>query len=75
MTNWKAERNFSRQIKAEISLLNISNIKDANRYLIETFIPEYNKEFSAYISKVKYTFIIVDKDMVKYNLGIISRKK
>lgn len=66
---------FQDRLKAEMNLLKIQNIEDANRYLIETFIPEYNKQFGVEISKVKSVFEDVDKNMIDYYLSKISRRK
>lgn len=71
----KLNDTFQDRLKAEMKLLNIKTIEDANRYLIEVFIPNYNKQFGISIDKVKSVFEDVDKNMIDYYLSKISRRK
>lgn len=66
---------FEDRLKSEMKLLKITSIEDANRYLIETFIPEYNKQFGIDVNKVESVFEKVEENMIDYYLSTISRRK
>lgn len=47
----RANGTFQDRLVSELRLHQISTIEDANQYLLETFVPDFNKRFSLDISK------------------------
>lgn len=65
---------FQDRLKVELILNNINDIDEANRYLINVFIPEYNKQFSHDSKNIKSVFETVNKEMINYYLARISTR-
>lgn len=71
----RANQTFEDRLSVELKLNNIKNLEEANFYLINTFIPNFNKKFALDYKTLNSAFQKIDKDMVKYYLAVLSRKK
>lgn len=66
---------FQDRLSHELHYKNITTIEEANDYLINTFIPEFNKEFSRkYIEKEAVYEKVEDTDFLKYILAVLSTR-
>lgn len=65
---------FQDRLRTELILNNINDIDEANKYLTEVFIPQYNEEFSLKSKNIKSAFETVNKDMIDYYLSRISTR-
>ena len=71
----RLNQSFQSRLRTELHLHNILTINEANQYLNETFIKEYNKRFARDIKDYESVF---DKDitdeLINETLSIISRR-
>lgn len=62
---------FQDRLSHELHHKNITTIEEANKYLIDTFIPNFNKLFARKIQNNVFEKII-DKDQLNYILSVLS---
>ena len=72
----KYNQTFQDRLSNELHHKNITTIEEANDYLINTFIPEFNKLFAKNIDTTESVFEkIIDFDELNYILAILSIRK
>jgi len=72
----RANGTFQGRLVQELRLENINNINDANDYLTEKFIPNFNKRFALNYKKLPNAFeISPNKNKINYTLAILSTRK
>ena len=72
----KYNQTFQDRLSNELHHLNIKTIDEANDYLMNTFIPEFNKLFARDINPNDSVFEkIVDIDSLNYILAVLSIRK
>lgn len=72
----KYNETFQDRLSKELHYHNITNIDDANEYLINTFIPEFNRLFSRKIDEKNNVFEkITDINQLNYILAVLSIRK
>lgn len=72
----KYNQTFQDRLSHELHHKNITTIEEANDYLINTFIPEFNKLFAKNIDTTESVFEkIIDFDELNYILAVLSIRK
>lgn len=72
----KYNETFQDRLSHELHHKNITTIEEANDYLINTFIPEFNKLFAKNIDTTESVFEkIIDFDELNYILAVLSIRK
>ena len=67
---------FQGRLVSELRLNNITTIEDANKYLIETFIPKFNKKFALDYNKFDSVYeMSPDETKVNYILAVLTPRK
>ena len=67
---------FQGRLVQELRLNNITTIEEANKYLIEVFVPEFNKEFALDYKKFPTVFETVpSEEKINYTLAVLSPRK
>lgn len=72
----RANGSFQRRLVQELRLYNITTIEEANKYLLETFVPEFNKKFALDYNKFESVFeTSPSDDKINYTLAVITQRK
>ncbi len=72
----RANGSFQRRLVQELRLYNISTIEGANKYLIETFVPNFNKRFALDYTKFESVFeTSPDDEKINYTLAVLTERK
>ena len=72
----RANGTFQRRLVQELRLNNITSIEKANEYLLNTFVPNFNKEFSLDYTKYESVFEVSPSDkIINYTLAVITERK
>ena len=72
----RANGTFQGRLVQELRLEGITNINDANDYLIKQFIPNFNKRFALNYKKLPNAFEAPpNKNKINYTLAILSTRK
>ena len=67
---------FQGRLVQELRLNNITTIDEANKYLTEVFVPNFNKKFALNYKKFPTVFeISPSKDIINYTLAILTPRK
>jgi len=67
---------FQGRLVQELRLENITTIEEANKYLTEVFIPEFNKEFALDYKKFPTVFKThPSEEKINYTLAVLSPRK
>ena len=67
---------FQGRLIQELRLNNITTIEEANKYLTEVFVPEFNKEFALDYKKFPTTFEVSPSiEKINYTLAVLSPRK
>ena len=67
---------FQGRLVQELRLNNITTIEEANKYLIEIFVPEFNKEFALDYKKFPTVFETTpSEEKINYTLAVLSPRK
>ena len=67
---------FQGRLVQELRLNNITTIDDANKYLIEIFIPKFNKKFALDYKKFKSVFEqSPSEEKINYTLAVLTPRK
>ena len=67
---------FQGRLIQELRLNNITTIEEANKYLIEVFIPNFNKKFALDYKKFPSVFEKApSKEVINYTLAVLSPRK
>lgn len=67
---------FQGRLVQELRLENITTIEEANKYLTEVFVPEFNKEFALDYKKFPTVFKThPSEEKINYTLAVLSPKK
>ena len=67
---------FQGRLVQELKLENITTIEEANKYLTEVFIPEFNKEFALDYKKFPTVFKThPSEEKINYTLAVLSSRK
>ena len=67
---------FQDRLVSELRLNNITTIEEANKYLIETFIPKFNKKFALDYKKFESVYeTSPTEEQINYILAILSPRK
>ena len=70
----RANGTFQDRLNTELTIHNITSLKDANDYLINIFIPKFNDKFALDPKLYNTVFVSIDKQMIDYHLSILSRR-
>ncbi len=72
----RANGTFQGRLVQELRLDGITNINDANDYLIKVFIPNFNKRFALNYKKLPNAFeTSPNKNKINYTLAVLSTRK
>ena len=72
----KTNGTFQSRLVQELRLENITTIEEANKYLTEVFIPEFNKEFALDYKKFPTVFKThPSEEKINYTLAVLSPRK
>ena len=72
----RANGTFQGRLVQELRIAGIDNIDDANEYLVNTFIPNFNKRFALDYKKYPNAFeVSPSKEKINYTLAILSTRK
>lgn len=72
----RANGTFQRRLVQELRLNNITSIDKANEYLLNTFVPNFNKEFSLDYTKYESVFeVSPSEEIINYTLAVITERK
>lgn len=67
---------FQGRLVNELRLNGITTIEDANKYLIETFVPKFNKKFAMDNKKFPSVFEVSPKEKtINYTLAVLTPRK
>lgn len=67
---------FQGRLVQELRLNNITTIKEANKYLTEVFVPEFNKEFALDYKKFPTAFEDAPtEEKINYTLAVLTPRK
>ena len=67
---------FQGRLVQELRLNNITTIEEANKYLTEVFVPEFNKEFALDYKKFPTVFETApSEEKINYTLAVLSPRK
>ena len=67
---------FQGRLVQELRLENITTIEEANKYLTEVFVPEFNKEFALDYKKFPTVFeTCPTEEKINYTLAVLSPRK
>lgn len=67
---------FQGRLVSELRLNNITTIEEANNYLIETFIPKFNKKFALDYNKFESVYeMSPDETKINYILAVLTPRK
>ena len=67
---------FQGRLVQELRLKNINTIEEANRYLIEVFVPNFNKKFALDYKKFPTVFEVSPSlDTINYTLAVLTPRK
>lgn len=67
---------FQGRLVQELRLENITTIEEANKYLTEVFVPEFNKEFALNHKKFPTVFeTCPSEEKINYTLAVLSPRK
>ena len=67
---------FQGRLVQELRLENITTIEEANKYLTEVFVPEFNKEFALDYKKFPTVFKThPSEEKINYTLAVLSPRK
>lgn len=67
---------FQDRLISEFRLNNITTIDDANKYLIEVFIPKFNKKFALDYKKFESVYeTSPTKEQINYTLAVLTPRK
>ena len=67
---------FQRRLVQELKLNNITVIDEANKYLVEVFIPKFNTKVSLSYKKFKFGFEqSPSEEKINYTLAILTPRK
>ena len=67
---------FQGRLVQELRLNNITTIEEANKYLTEVFVPEFNKEFALDYKKFPTVFeTSPSEEKINYTLAVLSPRK
>lgn len=67
---------FQGRLVNELKMLNIHTIDNANKYLIDTFVPKFNKKFSINYTKFESVFLeSPTKQEIYYTLAVLTPRK
>ena len=67
---------FQGRLVQELRLNNITTIEEANKYLTEVFVPEFNKEFALDYKKFPTTFEkSPTEEKINYTLAVLTPRK
>lgn len=72
----KTNGTFQSRLVQELRLENITTIEEANKYLTEVFVPEFNKEFALDYKKFPTVFKThPSEEKINYTLAVLSPRK
>lgn len=72
----KTNGTFQSRLVQELKLENITTIEEANKYLTEVFVPEFNKEFALDYKKFPTVFKThPSEEKINYTLAVLSPRK
>lgn len=72
----RANGTFQGRLIQELRLEGINNIEDANNYLINCFIPKFNKRFALNYKKLPNAFeTSPNKNKINYTLAVLTTRK
>ena len=67
---------FQGRLVNELRLYGITTIEEANKYLIEVFVPEFNKRFAMDYHKFKSVFEVSPaEEVINYTLAVLTPRK
>ena len=67
---------FQGRLVQELRLNNITTIEEANKYLINVFVPNFNKKFALDYTKFKSVFeTSPSKETINYTLAVLTPRK
>ena len=67
---------FQGRLIQELRLNNINTIEEANKYLIEVFVPNFNKKFALDYKKFPTVFeISPSEEIINYTLAVLTPRK
>ena len=67
---------FQSRLVNELRLYGITTIEEANKYLIEVFVPEFNKRFAMDYHKFKSVFEVSPaEEVINYTLAVLTPRK
>ncbi len=67
---------FQDRLVSELRLNNITTIEEANKYLINTFVPKFNAKFALDYKKFKSVYETTpSKEKINYTLAILTPRK
>lgn len=67
---------FQGRLVSELRLNNITNIEDANKYLLEVFVPYFNNRFALDHKKFESVFEISPcEEIINYTLAVLTPRK
>ena len=71
----RANETIQDRLSVELKLNNLKNIDDANKFLIDSFIPKFNLKFGSNLDDFKSVFVEVDKTKVDFYLSTIAKRR
>lgn len=72
----RTNETFQGRLVQELRLENITTIEEANKYLTEVFVPEFNKEFALDYKKFPTVFKThPSEEKINYTLAVLSPRK
>lgn len=72
----RTNETFQGRLVQELRLENITTIEEANKYLTEVFVPEFNKEFALDYKKFPTVFeTCPSEEKINYTLAVLSPRK
>jgi hypothetical protein len=71
----RANGTIQDRLSVELKLNLITNIEDANTYLINSFIPKFNQKFGSKLEGFKSVFVEVDKTKIDFYLSTIAKRR
>ena len=72
----RTNRTFQGRLVQELRLNNITTIEEANKYLTEVFVPQFNKEFALDYKKFASVFeASPSEEKINYTLAILTPRK
>ena len=71
----RANETIQDRLSVELKLNNLKNIDDANKFLVDSFIPKFNLKFGSNLDDFKSVFVEVDKTKVDFYLSTIAKRR